>query len=68
LSIANDHAFISDWSMSIETFELLVPKLLKWSNSFKIIVNLDDCLLSVHSVPSDLHADAFTAFNYGIES
>ena len=63
-----DHGLIEDWIMTFETYELLRPKLPKWSGSYKVIVDLDDGYLNVRVVPGDLHAAASTAFNYPIES
>jgi len=63
-----DHGLISDWIMTFETYELLRPKLRKWSGSYKVIVDLDEGFLHVRVVPGDLHGAASTAFNYSIES
>ena len=63
-----DHSLISDWIMTLETYELLRPKLPEWYGSYKVIVDLDEGYLNVRVVPGDLHAAASTAFNYSIES
>ena len=67
-SVTVDYGLIPDWSMTFETYELLRPKLPKWSGSYKVIVDLDEGFLHVGVVPADLHGAASTAFNYSIES
>jgi hypothetical protein len=54
--------------MSLETYERLRPKLPKWRDSYKIIVDLDDGYLYIRVVPGVPHAAASSAFNYSIES
>ena len=61
-SATTDHGLIADWIMTFETFEILRPKLPKWSGSYKIIVDLDEGYLQVRVVPGDLHAAASTCF------
>ena len=57
---------LKDWIMSVDTFDFLCPKLPKWYENFKIIIDLEDGMLHIRAVPGDLHAVAATAFDYAI--
>jgi hypothetical protein len=68
ISPTDEGTILKEWRMSVETFDFLLPKLPKWHEKFKVIIDLDDGMLHMRAVPGDLHAAAATAFNYSFES
>jgi hypothetical protein len=61
-----DGAIVPDWKMDLQTYQLLRPKLPKWFEGYKIIVDLEFGHLAIRIVPGDMHGVASSAFNYSI--
>jgi hypothetical protein len=68
VSPSDQGAILKDWIMSVDTFDFLCPKLPKWYQNFKVIIDLEEGMLHIRAVPGALHGTAATAFNYTFES